>query len=106
MTARICVITTTCASDADATQIARALVESGLAACVQITPIRSVYRWRGAIHDEEERLLAIKAKRDDWRRIEAAIRAAHKYDVPEILMFDVAEASKDYLDFVLGPGLA
>ena len=51
------VVLSTCGSAEEAAQIARALVEKKLAACVNVTPaVRSFYRWKGAIEDDQESL--------------------------------------------------
>ncbi|MFQ5519211.1 MAG: divalent cation tolerance protein CutA [Mariprofundus sp.] len=51
----VCIILTSVAAEEDASSIAAQLVESGLAACVQISARgTSVYRWQGAIQKDEE----------------------------------------------------
>ena len=100
MSEAIQVMTTTASKD-DAAKIARALVEGRLAACVQIIgPLTSVYRWQGAIEEAEEYLCLVKTQRDTYPRIEAAIREAHPYDVPEILAVPVVAGSSAYLDWL------
>ncbi|MGC9398816.1 MAG: divalent-cation tolerance protein CutA [Anaerolineae bacterium] len=91
------VITTT-ASEEEARRMARALVERALAACVQVIgPISSVYRWQGAVEEDEEWLCLIKSTRARYERIEAAILALHSYETPEILAVPVVEGCADYL---------
>lgn len=94
-----CMVLTTATSD-NVPAIVEALLSQRLAACVQVMPIRSYYVWQGVLRDETEELLQIKARTEDYAEIEAAIRAVHRYDVPEILRFDVAEGSKPYLDWI------
>ena len=86
----------------DAAQgIARSLVGSHVAACVQIVgPITSVYRWQGDVTDDEEWLLLVKTTADGQEAAEQAIRSAHSYDVPEILVFPVVGGGADYLAWV------
>ncbi len=61
----------TAPNQTDARAIARALVGDGLAACVNVLgPIRSIYRWRGAIEDEAEYLLLIKTRARLYARLE------------------------------------
>ena len=69
------VVTTTLSDAAAAAEVARALVSAGLAACVQIMPVRSVYRWRGALTIEGEHLLLCKIVERDFGHVEQAIRA-------------------------------
>jgi periplasmic divalent cation tolerance protein len=92
------IVTTTCETPEQARAIARLLVEQHLAACVQILPgIHSVYRWQGAIEESPELLLLIKTSQTRWPLLEAAIRAAHPYEVPEIVAVPVAQGSASYL---------
>ncbi len=82
----------------EAQQIARALVEHSLAACVQIIgPISSSYRWQSAVEESEEWLCLIKSTRARYAQIEAMIRARHSYETPEILAVPVVDGSADYL---------
>ncbi len=91
-------ITTTTPSRDDAALIAEVLIEKRLAACVQIVDtIESTYRWEGKVEKVTEWLCLIKTEKRFYREVEAAISQAHPYDVPEILAFDVAAGSTDYL---------
>ena len=94
-------VVTTVGSQEEAAKIAEALVSQRLAACVQVIgPIASTFRWQGKLETSQEWLCAIKTLRANYAVIEAAIRAAHSYQVPEILAFDVIEGSRDYLDWL------
>jgi len=87
----------------DAERLASELVEGSLAACVQIGPaVNSVYRWRGAVEKSEERLLLIKSRRELFAALEAAIKARHPYEVPEIVALDVSAGHAPYLDWLAG----
>jgi len=86
----------------EAAKIARALVEERLAACVNILgPVRSVYRWRGAIEDEREYLLVIKSQARLYSRVERKVRELHSYEVPEIIAVAIAQGSKPYLEWLV-----
>jgi len=96
-------IVTTTASKDDADRIARALVEQRLAACVQVVgPISSTYHWQGQLEMSQEWLCVIKTRQSHYRAIEDAIRRMHSYEVPEILAFNVAAGSQNYLDWLRG----
>lgn len=98
----VVVILVTAPPNEPAERIARELVESGLAACVNRVPgIRSVYRWEGRIHDDGEDLLIIKTGRAHAEALTARIREIHPYDVPEILVLPVSAGSPSYLAWVL-----
>ncbi|MGC8759433.1 MAG: divalent-cation tolerance protein CutA [Bryobacteraceae bacterium] len=97
MTDKIIVLAT-CPSEEEAGRIARLLVEERLAACVQILPpMRSIYRWRGALEESEERLLLIKTRRGLFEDLCRRLRAAHSYEVPELLAVPVVDGAEDYL---------
>jgi periplasmic divalent cation tolerance protein len=74
-----------------------ALVESNLAACVQLMGgIQSIYRWEGKICEEQEVLLLAKTTASRWVEISAFIQSAHPYDLPEILAFSPEQYEKQY----------
>jgi periplasmic divalent cation tolerance protein len=97
------VVLTTCPDDAAAARIARELVESGLAACVnRIGAVHSTYRWQGAIHDEPEVLLVIKTLSIRYSELEMRLKSLHPYDVPEIIALPVTRGSTEYLAWLGG----
>ena len=97
------VVLVTAGSTEEAERIGRALVTEQLAGCVNVVgPIRSIYRWQGAVEDAEERLLIIKARAADLAALEARVRALHSYDVPEVLALPVTAGSEDYLAWLAG----
>lgn len=86
---------------ASAEALARRLVEARLAACVNIlAPCRSVYRWQGAVESADEVPLLIKVPRTGYAALEAAIRTAHPYELPEIVAVPVSVGLPAYLDWV------
>ena len=96
------IVTTTVATDEEALTIARTLVEERLVACVQIIPrIRSIYRWKGEVCDEEERLLLMKTRSDLVPILQNRIRALHRYEVPEIVALPIATGLAEYLSWVV-----
>jgi len=88
--------------DADsARQMANALVEAKLAACVNIlAPCRSVYRWQGQVEDAEEVPLLIKTTAARYAALEAAIRQQHPYELPEIVAVPIGPGLPEYLVWV------
>jgi periplasmic divalent cation tolerance protein len=86
---------------AAAERIADLLVEKRLAACVNIlAPCRSVYRWKGAVQHDEEHPLLIKTTTERYPALEQALRAAHPYELPEIIAVPVERGLPGYLDWV------
>ena len=95
------VIQTTTGTRDDALQIAAALVEQRLAACVQIGgPIESVFRWEGQQQTSEEWLVTIKTSQEKFAEVERAILARHPYDQPEIIALPVLAANAGYARWV------
>jgi periplasmic divalent cation tolerance protein len=88
--------------DADSAHaLAHALVEQRLAACVNVlAPCRSVYRWQGKVEDAEEVPLLIKTNAARYAALEAAIRAAHPYELPEIVAVRIDKGLPAYLAWV------
>lgn len=88
----------TVGSGDEASRIARALVEEGLAACVNIVPeVRSIYRWKGALKNESEALLLIKTSAGLMENLEKKIRILHSYEIPEILVLPIDRGNEAYL---------
>jgi len=86
---------------AAAERIADLLVERRLAACVNIlAPCRSVYRWKGAVQHDEEHPMLIKTTAERYPAMEAAIREAHPYELPEIVAVPIERGLPAYLDWV------
>lgn len=86
---------------AAAERLADSLIEKRLAACVNIlAPCRSVYRWKGAVQHDEEHPLLVKSTTECYAALEAAIRAGHPYDLPEIIAVPVERGLPAYLDWV------
>lgn len=94
-------IVTTTEKRTDAEKIAGMLIEKRLAACVQIVgPIASAYRWKENIESAEEWQCLIKTRAGLYSEVEAAIKANHPYDVPEIIAFPILQASREYLTWL------
>lgn len=91
----------TCGSKSEAENIAATLVEERLAACVQLLPIQSVYRWQGAIEQEDEILLFIKTRSDLFDPVAKRIRELHSYEVPEIIQTPITDGLPAYLNWIV-----
>ena len=98
------IVLTTCPDAASAERIARALVEEGLAACVNILPpMRSIYRWKGKIEDASEQLLIIKSTVARFPAIRDRLRALHPYELPEIIAVPIVDGLPEYLAWLNHP---
>jgi periplasmic divalent cation tolerance protein len=82
-------------------RIARILVEERLIACANLVPgVRSIYRWDGAVQEDQEVLLVIKTTADRCDAVAARVQALHPYDLPEVIVLPVEGGSDEYLDWV------
>ena len=97
-----CVIVfVTAADEESAVAIGRTLVEERLAACANLLgPIRSIYRWQGAVEDAPEHLLVIKTQTERYKELEARVKQLHPYAVPEIIAVDIEMGWPPYLDWI------
>ena len=95
------IVLSTCADQAEAERIARFLVESRLAACVNMLPqVRSIYRWQGNVECSEEVLLVIKTGAAHVESVQSAITQLHSYSLAEFLVLEIAGGSHPYLDWL------
>ncbi len=86
---------------ASAEKLADQLVGQRLAACVNIlAPCRSVYRWEDEVQHDEECPVLIKTTAERYPALEAAIRAHHPYELPEIIAVPVERGLPEYLGWV------
>src|SRR5688572_18155952 len=100
MTEKI-VVFSTCGSEEEAVKVARALVDAKVAACVNIVPkIRSVYRWKGVVEDEQEWMLLIKTSRSLFKELKGEFRKAHSYEIPEMIAMPIVDGSPEYLEWL------
>jgi len=86
---------------AAAERLADQLVGQRVAACVNIlAPCRSVYRWKGRVQHDEEHPMLIKTTAERYAALEAAIRAMHPYELPEIIAVGIERGLPGYLAWV------
>ena len=85
----------------EAERIGRAVVEEGLAACINILgPCRSIYRWRGAIESAEEVPAILKTSVEDADTLIARIAGLHSYEVPCIAVWPIDKLLLSYAEWV------
>lgn len=82
--------------------LARALVDERLAACVNVVPgVRSFYRWEGRVQEDAEVLLLVKTRADRGPALAARVRDLHPYELPEVLELSASGGSRAYLEWVV-----
>ncbi|MEK6672620.1 MAG: divalent-cation tolerance protein CutA [Nitrospirota bacterium] len=92
------VVFITAPNEEEAVRIARALVESSIAGCVNIIRgLRSIYRWQGKIEDDSEVLMVIKTRKSLFGSLSQKVKELHSYSVPEIIALPIVEGSADYM---------
>jgi periplasmic divalent cation tolerance protein len=90
----------------EAKTLAKRLVESSLAACVNVVPaVTSIYRWKGEIHSDSESLLIAKVRDEDVETFVEKVVAWHSYECPECICLDVREGHPAYLAWVENPSV-
>lgn len=95
------IVLTTAGSVDEAERIATTLVEAELAACVNIvSPVTSVYRWKGSVQKEQEWLLFIKTTASAFENVSKKIRELHSYDLPECIQIAIEAGSTEYLNWI------
>lgn len=107
MTDDLCEVIIT-APDADwLAEFTRGLVDAGLAASGHnISPIRSIYRWQGAIHDHAEARVALHTRRSLVSRIIAETNREHPYEVPGVIALPIFCGNPAYLQWIRDVTLA
>ena len=95
------IVLTTAGSEEEARNIALALVDRRLAACVNIVAqLESVYRWQGNVESSREWLLIIKTTADRFPSVRDAIQEMHSYELPECIALNIEDGSSGYLEWL------
>lgn len=95
------VVYMTVASLEEARRIAVALVESRLAAGVNILPsAESVYRWKGAVCKSSEVVLIAKTTEERFEELVVSVRGLHSYETPCIIALPILHGNEDFLDWI------
>uniref|UniRef100_A0A8C9A3B1 Protein CutA n=1 Tax=Prolemur simus TaxID=1328070 RepID=A0A8C9A3B1_PROSS len=91
----------TCPNEKVAKEIARAVVEKHLAACVNLIPkITSIYEWKGKIEEDSEVLMMIKTQSSLVPALTDFVRSVHPYEVAEVIALPVEQGNSPYLHWV------
>ncbi len=94
------VVYITAGSMDEAKSIGRVLVEERLAACANLFPITSIFRWKDNIEEAGEFGIIVKTRTDRVKDIENRVKQIHSYEVPCIVSFKIGYGSEDYLKWI------
>lgn len=95
------IVLITASSEDEAAKIGKDLVDSRLAACVNfVKNIRSIYRWKGNVEDENEVLMIVKTRQSLFNNVTQKVKALHSYSVPEVIALPIIDGSEDYLKWL------
>jgi periplasmic divalent cation tolerance protein len=97
MSEEYCIVITTFADEKNGEEIIAALLDQRLAACVQVMPMQSCYRWQGKVNRDAEQLVLIKTRRALYPEVQKLILAHHAYEVPEIIHVPITDGFPGYL---------
>lgn len=98
-----CLVYITTKDKKEALKIGQTLVKEKLAACVNIiSPVNSIYRWKGKIEKACEALLLVKTKKSLAKKIIKKVKSIHSYECPEIIFSPIEGGSEDYLGWIIG----
>jgi periplasmic divalent cation tolerance protein len=99
---KLVLIYSTYASLAEAERIGEALIDRGLAACVNIFPgMTSIYLWEGKRQRESETAMLIKTRQAVAATVIAEVRALHSYSNPAVVALPIVDGSPDFLAWIL-----
>jgi periplasmic divalent cation tolerance protein len=97
----VALIYTTFPSKSEAKKAGRALVESGVAACVNIFPkMTSLYIWEGEVQESREAAMLIKTARERGADVLAEVKRLHPYSLPARLLLAVDGGGDDFLQWI------
>ena len=97
----LCQLWLTCADKAEATKIAKALLEKKLVVCAKQTPVSADFLWKGGIDHNEEVLLVMDSREDLFEKVEAEVKKLHSYDtfvLHAIPITKVSEAARKWAE--------
>ena len=101
MTSKPMLVITSVGSEQQAITIAEELIQQELCVSVNILPtMRSIYRFKGKVYDDEENMLVIKTIQDLFEDVSGVIAQMHTYEIPEIMGVSVEECHEDFLQWV------
>jgi len=89
-----------CKNRKEAKKIGLSLVKNRLAACCNIFPIESIYRWQGKVINDREVVLIVKTLKKNFKKIEKEVKRLHSYKTPCILEIPIKNSNLEYLKWL------
>lgn len=91
----------TAGSKDEAKRIGKALINTGLAACVNIIEnMNSMYMWDGKLQDVNETILIAKTTKERVFDLIKKVKSLHSYDCPCIVSLPVSGGNPTFLKWV------
>ena len=84
----------------NAEELAKKILENRLAACINISEVKSLFWENNRIVNAEEALLIIKTRDELYDKLEDFVKKNHPYKIPEILAISVSDGNAEYLRWV------
>ncbi len=95
-----CLVYITAKDEEEASRIGKALVSEKLAACVNLHPIKSIFRWQGEINQEDEVVLLAKTRAELANEVISRVKELHSYEVPCAIVLPLEKGSPDFLEWI------
>jgi periplasmic divalent cation tolerance protein len=96
---RLVLVRTTVGTEAQARDLAGRLVGLHIAACVHITPVTSIYRWKGAVQDDVEFLVEARCIAARREAVREAMLEGHPYELPLVEAWEVHGVPPAYAEW-------
>ena len=95
-----CLVNTTFPDEQSAKKMIVLLLEQRLIACAQIIPVQSLYRWEGALCEENECLVVMKTRSDCFGAIQELFLKHHPYHIPQLIQIPIEQGLEAYLAWI------
>ena len=92
----------TCGSLDEARKLGQLLLEKNLAACVNILDgMRSLYRWDGAVQEDQESVLIAKTRHELMDELTKTVLSNHSYECPCIIELPIDGGNPEFLQWIV-----
>ena len=95
------IVVTTIHKKEDAVKIGKGLLKERFIACYNLFPVESAYWWKGNIEEENETLIFIKTRKENFEKVEGYIKTHSGYEVPEVIGITPDKVNSPYLKWII-----